>query len=302
MPTQSTVTLNAIIGSTTYNLSDGSLTWRILDDNLASPDLHILSERGPLQDGASDLGFRYDPRVFTIQLLANANSAAALYSKRQQLINIFKRSAPSTPLKLRFDLPDGSSRQIDCQIIGRLKMDASDRVGLFAQNVFATLWAGDPMFYDPAPVTTNFGIAGGGSTMNVPLVVPWNIGSSTLNQTLTVPYLGNFKSNPVIRITGPITNPVITNLMTGEKLDFTGITIPAGTTYIIDTRYGYKTVVDQTGANQINKLTSDSNLTSFHLEVDPLAGGGLNSIRATGTVVNAATTVYMIYYNRYLGI
>jgi hypothetical protein len=80
---------------------------------------------------------------------------------------------------------------------------------------------------------------------------------------------------------GPITSPVITNAITGDKLDFTGTTIVGGASYTIDCRYGQKTVVDSAGANQISKLTSDSDLSTFCLLPDPDAPGGANTLSAS---------------------
>ena len=105
-----------------------------------------------------------------------------------------------------------------------------------------------------------------------------------------------------VRITGPITDAVITNNATSEKLDFTGTTIAAGDYYEIDCRYGYKTVVDSTGANQIADLTSDSDLVSFHIAPDPEVGGGINSITITGTSITAATTAFVSGKTRLIGV
>lgn len=147
-----------------------------------------------------------------------------------------------------------------------------------------------------------FALGGGSGGFNVPLTIPMSVGASTLNVTSVIDYGGTWRSSPVIVMTGPITNPVILNTTTNEKLDFTGTVLGSGTTYTIDTRYGYKTVVDQTGANKIADLTNTSDLATFHLAADPEATDGLNSIQVTGTGVTSATSVFVQYYERFVGV
>jgi hypothetical protein len=179
---------------------------------------------------------------------------------------------------------------------------STEREGL-AQSVGVTLRAADPSFYDPAGVDVNFGIGGGGTGTPVPTAIPMPIGASTIDQTIGVVYAGSWYSFPTIRITGPITDAVIENETTGEKLDFTGTTIANGDYYDIDTRYGRKSIVNAAGVNKIGDLTDDSDLGTFHLEPDgAIAPGGANAFRVTGDTVSTVTAVEMTYYNRYIGI
>ena len=114
----------------------------------------------------------------------------------------------------------------------------------------------------------------------------------------SVIYAGNFLEFPVIRIYGVISDPVVTNAVTGEKLDFTGVTIGSGVYYEIDLRYGYKTIKNNGGVNKISDLTSDSDLGTFHIAPSPYAVGGVNAFQITGTATNASSAV-IYYYNRY---
>ena len=96
-----------------------------------------------------------------------------------------------------------------------------------------------------------------------------------------------------------MSDPVVTNTVTGEKLDFTGSTIGSADYYEIDTRYGYKTVTDSGGTSRIDLLTSDSDLGTFHLAAPPYAGSGVNVLALTGTAPGTATSIVATYYNRY---
>jgi hypothetical protein len=88
---------------------------------------------------------------------------------------------------------------------------------------------------------------------------------------------------------------VITNGATDDKIDFTGFTIGAGVTYTIDLRYGYKTVVDHLGANQISKLSTDSDLATWGLIA------GENSIGVVGTSITSATLISFQFNERFIG-
>lgn len=117
----------------------------------------------------------------------------------------------------------------------------------------------------------------------------------------TITYTGSFLTYPIITITGPITDPVLTNVSTGEDLDFTGVTIAGGDTYTIDCRFGYKTVKNAAGVNKIADLTAASDLATFHLGADPEVSGGANAFTLTGTGTDANTTVTIAYNERFVG-
>lgn len=122
--------------------------------------------------------------------------------------------------------------------------------------------------------------------------------AGSVGQALAIAYSGDLPEYPVISITGPITNPSVTNTVTGETLDFGTISIGAGTTYVIDTRYEVKTV-KQGSTNKRGELTDDSDLGTWHLAPGPLAPGGTNLIQINGTATGAATNVQIVYYDRY---
>jgi hypothetical protein len=298
MPTPLSTQIVAKVGPNRYNLTDGTIAWRILDENLAMAPVRRLQEQGPLQHGVTDLGFRLDPRIFALTLKTAINlTLAALYDNRKELINIFKPLS-DLPVSLEYTLANGDVRQIDCYVNGNFKIDEESRQG-FMQSVVIPLKAPDPTFYDPLQQTESFNLSAGGSPTTVPLAVPLTVGTLSINQTKTINYPGTFQTNPVITIVGPISNLVITNETTGEKLDFTGTAISG--TWTIDTRYGFKTVEDSSGTNQIAAISDDSNLATFHLEIDPTAPGGANSIKVVGTSASAGTQVYFQWFNRYIG-
>lgn len=113
-------------------------------------------------------------------------------------------------------------------------------------------------------------------------------------------YAGDVDSYPVITITGPLANPVLTNLVTGDTLDFTGGTVGSADTWTIDTRYGRKSVLNASGSSVANYLSDASDLATFRLVSDPIAPGGTNTITMGGSAQGTAAAATLSWYNRYL--
>jgi Phage tail protein len=283
------------------DLSDRVNYIHIGNDNWGLPPIERFSEQGPLQDGNTDLGFRLQARQINLSLMLLARSHDEYYERRGDLLRLFTpRDSMST---LRFTKPNGDIRLIDVHIASGLNFSSSDRKGYVAHNVAVTLIAPDPTWYAPVTESVNPGIdiiAGDG--FEIPWSFPWNIGSSALVNDSTITYTGSYKTYPIITVTGPATNLIITNTATGDKLDFTGSTIDSGAVYTIDTRYGYKSVTDQNGVSQIAKLTTDSDLSTFSIVPDPDAPGGVNAITIVGASGTGSTQVVFQYYNRYIGV
>lgn len=291
--------LDVIVDGVINSLDDGTLCFYLNDDGLGMAPIHRLKSRGPNQHGDTDMGYRLDPRVFQLFLEIQGNTLPDLFLRRHNLLGLLKPS--DTVMKFRWTI--GSNiRQIEAFCEGGLLMPSTERQG-FTQKVAIILNAADPTFYDPSGKNLTFTLGGGSGTFAVPTPVPTSVGASTIDQTASITYLGDWETNPVlIRISGPITNAIITNNTTGEKFDFTGVTIAAGKYYDIDPRWAHKTIVDETGANKIADLTLDSDLSTWHLAPDPEAPGGINSIRVQGSGVTTATQVDMSWFERFIGI
>jgi len=291
-------TLEAIAPIGTYTLSDGA-PFAVISTEEGGPPIRRITDRGPLQDGDSDLDFRLEPLTWPLGLRIYAADAAAQYDSRTTLRRIFRPSR--VPIKMRWTLENGDVRQIDCHVSGKLAFASGQQDG-FSQRCVVPLRAADPTWYDPTIQATTFGVGGGTSAFTVPVAVPVGVGAATVDQTRAIAYAGTWRSYPIIQVTGPINSLVITNNTTGDKLDFTGYNISAGAGITIDCRPGVKTIIDTASANVIDKLSDDSDLATFALEADADAPGGVNSIRVTGSSATSATEIYFSYYNRYEGV
>lgn len=111
----------------------------------------------------------------------------------------------------------------------------------------------------------------------------------------TVAYDGNHEDYPTITLTGPLGDPVVTNITTDRKLDFTGSTIPAGVTYTIDLSREVLSVVDQGGTVHTDELTDDSDLGSW-----ALAAGQSNVVSVTAGSTGTASVAQIVYRGRHV--
>lgn len=296
-------TLSVISGDVEYDLSDNE-TYILRDlQGVEMPPLRLITEQGPLQHGETVLGYRLQQRKMALAIIAAGGGVTAWADRRNLLLSLFRPS--NSPLKLK--RTDGTRvRQIDCYCSGRMEMPLEPGLTPGYQRVAVELYAPDPTWYDPTGVSISFGLGGGGTGTPVPVMpngTGWTVGASAINQSQPIDYLGTWDAYPIITILGPVTSPVLTNETMGDKLDFTGVTINAGDSYVIDCRYGYKTVTRQSdGANRVQDLTNDSNLATFRIGAHPDVLNGTNSLRFAGTAINSNTQVYVQFNTRYVGV
>lgn len=287
--------LDVLIGGQTFSLDDGTICRLLAFDGWGKAEVERISRRGAQQHGDTDAGYRLEPRLGTLVLGLEDTALGSMYDHRAELLDIFRGS--NDP-KLRWTLPNGQTRQIDCQYWGDLSMPWEvKRWG--AQKMALSLKCSDPNFYDPSQRIETFPISAGGSGWAIPWSVPWSIGGSGANATLVITYTGTFYAEPIVKIEGPITDPEITNEATGEVLSLAGHSIGVGEWIEIDCRFGKQTVLDQNGVNRRSWLTGD--LATFHI-TDSYLVDKINTLKSTGTGAGSQTRITVRFYTRFDGI
>lgn len=298
------ITVQAIVNNNNeYNLSDYGVEGftHLMNQGFGMAPVKRYTESGPLQQGSTDIGFRLQERIISFVFAINGEDEMDYYNKRRKLLNIFKPKFTNDPIKLRVTFPDGTVRQIDTHYVDGISFDSGDK-SVWYHKVPVKLIAPDPTWYNPVGTTVPFNVSGTAG-FTVPMSVPTSVGTSTLNTVQAVVYSGTWDTYPLITVFGPVTDLVITNVTTGDKLDFTGYTLNAGQILTIDTRYGYKTVRRENGSNQISQLTTDSDLVTFRLIApEDDASFAVNNIQVTGTGINTATNIVLQYNERYIGL
>ncbi len=282
-----------------YILSDGQQYLLTGIDGIGHVPVVRIAERGPMQHGETDRGYRLRPRRIALAIEMPGGNRATWLARREALIGLFRAS--DRPLALR--LSNGEwVRQINCYLSGEMAMTPETPLAPFWQRIGIELYCPDPTWYDPTGVSVPFSLGGGG-LLAIPLAVPMQVGASSIDQSIAIQYDGTWDAYPIITAKGPITSLLIQNNTLGDKLDFTGVTIAAGDQYVIDCRYGYKTVTRQSdGANRIQDLTADSNLATFRIGAHPDVPDGTNSIRVRASGLTAASAIYVQFNTRYVGV
>jgi hypothetical protein len=272
-------------GGPIFDLNSGNLYITNWTDGLGIPPFHRLSERSAGQHGTTDLGFRLDPRLIDFHMTLKAADPTVYYYRRYILTSFIKPA--TSPFIMKFMLPNAGNpddeRHLNCYLHKPYTIDTRKRNAL-DQEVDFTLIAPDPVFFNPTALTGTCSPANGDATKDV-----------------TLSCSGTWLSYPQIVIDGPVLNPTITNLGTGEKiaLDYQ---VTAGETVAIECAYGLKTVKNNSSVNLIGKLTSDSDLASFHIDPD-LLGGAVNKMRCSGTFAGGEHAHFTFnYYDRFIGI
>jgi len=284
------------VGGTTFNLNgyDAStgLTFNYLgDQGFGLAPLHRITQRGPMQQGDSDVDFRLDPRILQIPLFVATTTIDDYYAARGRLLSVF---SPSNTVGTLTVTTTAWARSIDVKVLGGMSFDTDPRVG-YALRVVVQLRADDPTWYDATPHTVAGASGIAGTATAYPVIYPRTYGTANINTTTSFAYDGTWLAYPVITAIGPITGLVITNNTTGQIITTIG-SIAAGRTYTYDLRYGRKTVYDDLGNNQIATVAASSTLATWAIVT------GINSISIAASASASPAAVSIVYYTRFVGI
>lgn len=282
--------ISVLKSGTYYSITDGTISGLSAYTGTGLPPHHLIVDRSPYQHGEDYRDFRLDPREMSFVLIVKAGSMAELETKIRQLQSLFQ---PRELITMRFVTDSGDIRYAYVNYIDGLSLEHSVNDGYY-YKIPLSVRAHDPVFYGESE-DINIDLGGGTGGFTVPMLVPHTVGTSVVRTTYTLSYSGTWRAYPRIVVSGPITDVVITNLSIDEKLDFTGVTINSGTSYIIDCRSGYKTVVNNLGVNKLTDLSSDSDIATFHIAPDPEVAGGNNTIQVTGNSITSLSYVQFVY-------
>lgn len=302
-----------------YDLNKISGNWILTDvDGLGLTDTVRLAQRGPIQDGDTDLGWRRSPRHIALKWVMQGCNARHLWDLRGELMTVW-RPRISDPVILTFYLPNGDVRAADVNMEGEVDFKSNARLDGKSHAVVVDLKASDPRLYNPTLRVVEFSLLSSTGGLPIPWTIPIPIGGSTLNTIQTIYYAdGHLLASPeypTIILFGPITNPVIENLTTDEKIDLTangGLSLAANEFVTIDLSgrplFDRKTILNQDGDSVAQYLTTDSDLATWHLAYngeklpDLTYCDGNNQIRVTGTGANLQTRIVLRYYDRFEGV
>lgn len=313
-----------------YNFHNG---WRCLQSftGLGMPELQYITQQGPFQHGVSVIDWRAVQRTIQLVLRVDSCSRDDYWIEADLLVDILRPSYQNLnelhPGQFIITRPDSSQRAADVfiaagPVFAPRNVDVWDEWG-FTETL--RFFAPDPSLYDPNLITELIGALGTddelifynavtGATYDSivfrnPVTNPSGedlvFMATVIDMTSDITYIGNWPAFPTIVITGPLNGATIWNSTTGEKIALT-YNIAAGEVVTIYLDYGNKRVESDINGDITATVTEDSDLATWHLEPNPGAAGGVNTIQVTGggaTLFSfGGTSVYMNYYTRYIGI
>jgi hypothetical protein len=256
---------------------------------------HRITQRGPFQNGDTDIDFRLDPRIISLPFVAPATSFTESFNVRAKILQVFKPGNDTAQLTFS---TNSFARQIDVQVVGGLTMDTDARD--FTVRGVIQLRAADPTWYDLYETTRYLSGTLFGTPTPYPKPYPVPYGAGTINNISTINYLGSWASYPRIQCEGPATDLTIVDGL-GNIIQFDDA-IPAGQIWTIDLSYGKKSVVDQNGVNKFAALNINSNLVDWGLYPDPTILNGTNTISVSASGTDTNSEVIMYYAARYIGV
>ncbi len=257
---------------------------------LFAPPTQVVEQEVPLQPGARLRQVKTQSRGVRIPLMISAPNEATLALVRRTLR--YALNPNRGPGTLRMTAADGAQRDLTCYCESGYEGDESDanRGPGFAvlPLVFRAL---DPYWYDANATVLTFTPSGVVAFFQNPFL-PIHLSASGISSAFTIDNQGDVQTWPVWTITGPGTNPILTNNTTGKAITMT-VTLSGGQSITIDTRPGVKTVKREDGSLHYNYLSFTSSLW-------PLVRGANNiSLSMSGTT--SASALQLQYKQAYEG-
>jgi len=274
--------------------------------NFGMAPLTYLQDRGAFQNGVTVRDYRLQPRSIDLFPFERGCKRQDFWDSLGTLSDSVRpnRGLPGTVGKILVVLPDFSQREIDALIVDSPVGSWDYQGSLQTSDMRESLrfFCPDPVWRDPTAATEDF-------TVNVsadsclPQCMPFCISATgIISDTLDITYTGTWKTYPTITIIGGLAFPVISNLTTGQTIEL-DYTISIGETVTIALSEQIDTITNNFGQNLIGTVKDQNDLSTFSIEVDPIAPGGVNTIQVIGSgATGGATGITVSYQTRYLGV
>lgn len=192
---------------------------------------------------------------------SNMGSYATLQSALNALRAVTNTQG-NTEYPLWLQLPNFGLVAMMCRVTKRnLPPDLAFSLGNLAQNCAIQFHATDPYFYAAPTLDPSVGLPTPGLGLSFDLSFNLSFGGASGGNTISVDNTGDAPCYPLLTITGPCTNPSVTNLsISGSPTLMFDIVLNAGDQLIIDTdtpqSVTYFASGSSTGSTRMNTLQS----------------------------------------------
>lgn len=268
-------------------------------EGFSLPPVERRTVRAPFQHGETYLGFSFQARSLQLTFHLRGTSRQDLWARRRQLAAILNPLAG--PFYLQLCTLEGDIYTLR-DVVPDSQMTAI--VGTAQEpTVQATsirLVAHDPAWYGPerheetaAPTPASE------LTFPASFSIMFDV-DGALSEVLTIVTQGDFTSWPTITLYGPMENPRVSNLTTGEDFGL-NYTLSVGEVVTIDT--SRKTVTSSIDDESLfGYITDTTDFATFHLEPHPVAEYGVNQIQCTAVGGTESSRFVISWHDRYSGL
>jgi hypothetical protein len=272
------------------------------EEGFGMPPIEYVTDRAPFQHGDSLRSFYLAPRTIQLVILHNFCSRAEYWVGRNNLLNVLRpimHPEPPPPGQLLYHMAGGLQRALDVYIESGPGYTPQEGWREWSFTEALRFVAHDPTWYDPRMRSQVLLPTNPTTDLVFPITFPI-VFSETAGSKSYIMYPGTFATYPTVSITGPIIGFELENTTVGAKLGLIE-NVPEGYT-VTFVLHGLKTVTGSDGQNWLNRVSADSDLTTFALWPNPSAPDSVNEFHIGGTGTNAQTRVVVSYYERYIGI
>lgn len=199
---------------------------------LDSPSYRTNYFSKPGEDGGKVSSLFYDQRPVSLTGVVYANDAQTYETARQALATacaINKNAAGDpVPTLITYTTLAGNSYFFNAYI----DRPIFDYTQPNSTNFLITMTVADPFIYGATQVQSGAILAPSGGGFILPVILPI-VSTPTTGGTATLTNNGNAKSNPLLTLNGPLTNPFIYNQAIGKSMQL-NTTIAGGSSVVID--------------------------------------------------------------------
>lgn len=204
-------------------------------------------------DHGAFLGSHYlDGRIVTFSLrIAPQGSRAGLEAQIDTL-----RAALGVQTARELPLTVNGNRQLNCRPTKRFVSDSIDDWGsAWTATAQLEFEASDPRIYDATLQTPSTGLATVSGGMTFPASFPLGFGAPASGGYIFATNAGTFPTRPLAIIAGPVVNPQIQNVTTGDTVK---LNITLASTDMLAVDFNARTILLNGTASRYSALTSDS--------------------------------------------
>lgn len=252
------------------------------------------SVRSPGQHGSTWLETLYDARELSFSAFLEATSLQDLLDAQREVIGAFDVGYGIGVLV--WEQEDGSKYRINCIAHGKCPTSLSgetDRLP-YSQKLLFTLLAHDPFWYSGVPKQAIFTFT---TKAFFPFNFPFNF-QGAQSPAIDIVNSGSHNTPVYLKLTGPITDPVLTNNLTGTAVGL-DLEILDGETFEVSTdENDLYAVYNATGGEEqgFQYLSATTLLREFYLR------SGTNECVLTCSASGAGASALLRWSDKYAGV